>query len=158
MKVWTTCFGYRMEKGSDTINSSMRQEVLSALMDVQAKSYRSLERAGLIQLGLSQKPWCSSGILKDWNEWRRALMKFSSSQRVGVKMKSVCLCLLFWRRDGHKRGGEVQTDLVVTPRSAMSVWLWTLVSSSVNGDTSTFFRRLLWGIKKLMHMFSNASI
>lgn len=84
-----------MEKGSDTINSSMRQEVLSALMDVQAKSYRSLERAGLIQLGLSQKPWCSSGILKDWNEWRRALMKFSSSQRVGVKMKSVCLCLLF---------------------------------------------------------------
>lgn len=37
-----------MEGESDSINSNTRQEVLSALMEVKAKSFGSPERVGLI--------------------------------------------------------------------------------------------------------------
>lgn len=41
-----------MEGGSDTINSNTKQKVLSALMEVQAKSSGSSEKDGLILTGV----------------------------------------------------------------------------------------------------------
>lgn len=37
-----------MKGGSDSINSNTRQEVLSALMEVKVKGFKSQERVGLI--------------------------------------------------------------------------------------------------------------
>lgn len=149
-----------MAGGSDTIKSETRQRVLSTLMEVKAKSFGSRWRVGLILTNALTEAvvfeWDLKGL--EWVEKGRDEILLLTGESVyrGNQFAYVCFSEGQWRQHHEV---QVQTDLVLTPRSVMSVWPWTLDSASVNGEPrSTFFMGLLWGIKKWMHMFSNAAV